>query len=477
MFKIQQLMSLFLQLVKGIIYALGSASSMVELEKDVQKLVQQIAARLLEFSLNEIDTRLSKKKEPGKYKNLGIRSRPLLTTVGEIELKRRYYKDRETGEHHFLLDESLGLVPRRRISPRLERMMLEMGTETTFRKASNTLEYLVPGISHATVWDEVQRAGARAKQEAEEKQGELFEDGVIPEGKRSVNSLNIEADGVMIRQQRSTTRHKEVKLIVGYESKEHVSQERKRLINRKTVAGAADGNTIWEQASAIFGGEWQFDGEEKIRIGGDGAAWVKEGTDVFPGATYHLDLFHLRKRLTEALGFNKNYYQTVAEKLYEIDLDGLKEALGSILKKTKGEAKRKKVANLQKYILNNWEGISNLPKEDRLGVIEGQVRHTIARRMKGIGGGWSSTGTDHMARLLAAKANNELVKYSGVSDGYKRDQIASVLPKTLVDPRSKSSKKDTNEWLAAAMPVLEGPSSGKTWVKYVLRQLTSVRIA
>jgi hypothetical protein len=64
MFKIQQLMSLFLQLVKGIIYALGSASSMVELEKDVQKLVQQIAARLLEFSLNEIDTRLSKKKDP-----------------------------------------------------------------------------------------------------------------------------------------------------------------------------------------------------------------------------------------------------------------------------------------------------------------------------------------------------------------------------------------------------------------------------
>jgi PAS domain S-box-containing protein len=245
----------------------------------------------------------------------------------------------------------------------------------------------------------------------------------------------------------------------------------------KDFAGVADGNTIWEQASAIFGGEWQFDGEEKIRIGGDGAAWVKEGTDVFPGATYHLELFHLRKRLTEALGFNKNYYQTVAEKLYEIDLDGLKEAFGSILKKTKGEAKRKKVANLQKYILNNWEGISNLPKEDRLGVIEGQVRHTIARRMKGIGGGWSSTGTDHMARLLAAKANNELVKYSGVSDGYKRDQIASVLPKTLVDPRSKSSKKDTNEWLAAAMPVLEGPSSGKTWVKYVLRQLTSVRIA
>jgi hypothetical protein len=164
-----------------------------------------------------------------------MRSRPLLTTVGEIKIKRRYYRDVETGEYHFFLDETLGLTPRRRVSQRLERMMLDMGTETTFRKASKTLEYLVPGISHMTVWNEVQRAGALAKQEAKEKQAELFENGVIPEGKRSVTSLNIEADGVMIRQQRSSKRHEEVKLVVGYEGKE--GEKRKRLVNRKTVAG------------------------------------------------------------------------------------------------------------------------------------------------------------------------------------------------------------------------------------------------
>ena len=92
------------------------------------------------------------------------------------------------------------------------------------------------------------------------------------------------------------------------------------LLTGKLLQGSRR-NTIWEQASAIFGGEWQFDGEEKIRIGGDGAAWVKEGTDVFPGATYHLDYFTYENAY-RALGFNKNYYQTVAEKLYEIDLDG-----------------------------------------------------------------------------------------------------------------------------------------------------------
>ena len=74
---------------------------MSELEKTIQTLVQQIAARLLEFTLDEIDKSLAEKREPGKYENLGMRSRPLLTTVGEISIKRRYYRDVETGEYHF----------------------------------------------------------------------------------------------------------------------------------------------------------------------------------------------------------------------------------------------------------------------------------------------------------------------------------------------------------------------------------------
>jgi hypothetical protein len=66
MFKVQQLMSLFLQLVKGIVSAIGSASNMSELEKTIQTLVQQIAARLLEFTLDEIDKSLAEKREPGE---------------------------------------------------------------------------------------------------------------------------------------------------------------------------------------------------------------------------------------------------------------------------------------------------------------------------------------------------------------------------------------------------------------------------
>ena len=39
---------------------------------------------------------------------------------------------------------------------------------------------------------------------------------------------------------------------------------------------------------------------------------------------------------------------------------------------------------LKKYLVDNWVGIAQLPEEERLGAIEGQVRHIIARRMKRI---------------------------------------------------------------------------------------------
>ncbi|NLW44211.1 MAG: ISLre2 family transposase, partial [Syntrophomonadaceae bacterium] len=92
MFKIQQLVSIFLQLVTGIMNVLVSARSMEELEEKIQRLVQKITGQLLEWSLSEIDVRLAKDVDSGKYENKGIRSRTLVTTVGEIEIKRRYYR-------------------------------------------------------------------------------------------------------------------------------------------------------------------------------------------------------------------------------------------------------------------------------------------------------------------------------------------------------------------------------------------------
>ncbi len=58
---------------------------------------------------------------------------------------------------------------------------------------------------------------------------------------------------------------------------------------------------------------------EQIPVGGDGAEWIKKGTEMFPDALFHLDTFHLRRALTRALFFYREHYQVVAKAVSKLD--------------------------------------------------------------------------------------------------------------------------------------------------------------
>ncbi|MBC7076461.1 MAG: UPF0236 family protein [Syntrophomonadaceae bacterium] len=111
-----------------------------------------------------------------------------------------------------------------------------------------------------SVWNEIKQSGKKAKQEAEDITKQVFEDGLVPEGKKEAKLLNIEADEALIHQQQSKKRHAEIKLFVGYEGKEG---NPKRLSNRRSVAGIGAGLAMWEDASARFGQEWWLNKKAK----------------------------------------------------------------------------------------------------------------------------------------------------------------------------------------------------------------------
>jgi len=135
-------------------------------------------------------------------------------------------------------------------------------------------------------------------------------------------------------------------------------------------------------------------------------------------------------------------------------------------------ARKKRVKDLKKYLLDNWAGIAQLPEEERLGAIEGQVRHTIARRMKRIGARWSVEGADRMSRLLAARANDELHRYIGQSKSIVSQLLNFDTP---VEKKFVCGKEDLESWVRASMPALRGPFAGRPWVKYVLKEIGSMQ--
>lgn len=469
MIKIRLLLRVVLLLATGIFEALRSVNNLIELEERIQRLTQEAALTLLAAALEEIDRMLCAQRDVKRYQNVGLRSRVLVTSVGEVRFRRRLYRDLEKGEACFLLDQALGLGRNERLSPRMLELAVELGTEMPFRRASHILGYLVPGVSAMTVWGAVQESGSRAAARTQALRASVFEKGELPAGTKEISQLFIEADGVAIKQQRAQTRAGEVKLVVGYEGKEG---RPRRLKERYTVAGVAEGDTIWEEASAAFGERWALDRVERVRIGGDGANWIKRGKELFPQATYHLDPFHLRRRLTEALAFSEEAYLAVAQGIEVLNREA---ALERALRRAPGRLARQRVRDLKRYLMDNWEGISALPEEERLGAIEGQVRHTLARRMKRNGARWTPRGADHMARLLAARANGELGAYAGRARTFCREVLADTLGEEVVERPGKVRVQDLEGWLWAKVPALKGPFAGRPWIKYVLRELVSVR--
>ena len=60
----------------------------------------------------ELDLKLFKNKKP-EYLSLGFRHRIIWSKNGDMKLNRRRYVNKKTGKYHYLLDEHLGLEPRK----------------------------------------------------------------------------------------------------------------------------------------------------------------------------------------------------------------------------------------------------------------------------------------------------------------------------------------------------------------------------
>ena len=478
MLEIRQLVEAVLLLVEGIWELIGSCHDGVEFEDRLRRLSLEVSARIYRWSLERLDDRLLQERDRQRFKVVGFRERMLVTTLGEVRFRRRLYRDCETQTSVFLLDRTLGFPSRKRISPSLERMSLDFATRMSFGDAADSIAHLFPSVSKMAVWKCLQESGDLACRLGELQRRSVYEDGEVPRGTRRSEVLYIEADGVSVRQRSfgGRRRRRELKLGVIYEGKEEISPGRRTLVGRQTVAGLLDCESFWERVGVRSGSTWDMAKVREVHIGGDGADWVKEGVSAFPGAEYHLDPFHLRRALTEGLRFSSESYLSVCSRVVNRDRTGVEHALQEAYKQARDHKERDAVKRLRRYVLGNWEGIVSL-SDAALGSIEGQVRHTLARRMKNIGGFWSEAGMDHMAHLLAARMNGELHHFVA-APAWDRERLDEVLEDAApidVPKALRKSGQDTEAWLRVNMPALQGPHSSRPWVKYVLRDISRIK--
>ena len=396
----EKVISLVANCLKNSITEKGISNFTNDLESEMIEFGSQVTQFLVEYAENII-FKLKDRKE--KFECLEKDDRTIISIFGEINLKRRYYQDKETKERVYLLDQFLKLEKRERMLPNVKERLIEEARETSYKRAGQKASYGTE-ISKQTVKNEINKLDFKAE-EAEEK-----------ENKKKVKKLYIIADEDHVHLQKGGI--EEPRLIIVYDS---IIEKGKRieLKNKKHFGGIYTKkiDDLWEEVMSYIENNYDTEYLERVYISGDGANWIKTGLEWIIKSVYVLDEFHMKKAINGIVGRITKANKKEKEKqkkeirtaIRRLNFVRFKEICYEILEEEKEKTTRERKEDLMNYILNNVEGIKNLyrnKKELHGCSAEGHISHIYSDRMSSRPMGWSTTNINNMSRLRTAKEDN-----------------------------------------------------------------------
>lgn len=425
-----------------------------DLEKKVYKYFCDEACKFMKYLLEYMDREIMLTRDKKRYrlKNTG-REGSITTLMGEVKYKRRYYRciDEDGVIYYgYLVDEWIGKNGKEKLTENVKEAAVEIALRVSFRKSAELIESNSPNsISHQTIWNEVQKAGGKARV-MEAKQVEEYLKGEL-KGKKEVPVLFEEKDGVHLSIQGEKNK-KEIKVSKVYEGWQKKTPGSKEYItvNRFYTAGFEDGNSFDTLVNSKIAERYNVDKIENKIVNADGAAWAKQEQEYDASIIQQLDPFHIHQAILRKIRdkskakkikkyVNKNSYEDVfleLEGLYDIE---------------KNEEEKKKILELIIYLGENAEHLEryterqlDLPEgiEYRgMGTIEGSQHNVICDRMKNRGMSWSVSGAENMAKLLCFKHSD------GLEDVYEtilpvdKDSVDIDISGIIEEYQKESDKK------------------------------------
>ena len=149
----KKVISLVINCLKNSITEKGISDFTNDLESEMIKFGSEVTQFLIEYAENII-FKLKERKE--KFESLEKDERTIISIFGEVNFKRRYYKDKETKERIYLLDQFLKLEKRERMLPNVKERLIEEARETSYRRAGEKASYGTE-ISKQTVKNEINK--------------------------------------------------------------------------------------------------------------------------------------------------------------------------------------------------------------------------------------------------------------------------------------------------------------------------------
>jgi len=447
------------------------------LENMLFEILQNIARKVFEKAVTDIDHYLRSKRERGKLKNTGKRGKYFLTRFGDILYFRTRYQDKKTGKNCYLLDEALSIRKNQRIGLCRARIEYFLASLSSYREVVKQAQLLLGNFhSHESIRRGVIRE-AKLIIENQEKKLKQIENLDYPD-KEAPDTAYLEADATYISLQHRGRKEKEkleVKVGVGYTGKEarYTSGKSKRLKEKFTFIGI--GKDFMEKLSLVAEGRLSLSKAKKILFGGDGDSWIISGIkEYFPNSIYLLCLYHLFKKFKESLGRKKEEQKTIKGLLLSNQINNALLKIDQMIRNSDLEEKDK-LLKLYSYISRNRQGITNQVRLkdkgiERTGAIESNINKVIAARFKKKGMSWSKPGALALLKIKETILNNQWNNWweTERERNIKVGKYQPPLPAAYF-----KQEAETSPIVEVTIPALSGPDQDKPWVG-VLRKLSEV---
>ncbi len=367
----------------------------VAMKSTLDRAGTMLVAEALE-SINKSIKASRERKRHWEVKNKAD-AKTLVTLFGEVSYSRTYYQNKRTGEHKYLSDEAVGILPHERMDTSLKAKLIEEAIEVPYRKSAETAAEAVQ-LTSQTVMNSIRELGSVSSKAVG-----------IKGGKKAVKNLYIEADEDHVALQDGSCL--EPKLVYVHEGKIATSKDRWRLLNPRYFSGVySNSDELWAEVADYVHEAYEAEAIEKIYLSGDGANWIKNGLGWFKNIDFVLDRYHLSKYVIQATAHLENIAPVMWRHINYGDKPRLEELFRAIIIATESESKKKSVQEALVYILKHWQGIRNQYEPDYPGCsAEGHVSHRLSARLSSRPLAWSKIGLDQMSRLRAFSANGGVV--------------------------------------------------------------------
>lgn len=347
----------------------------------------------------------------------------LLTTVGHIQMQRRYYACRHCPEKQTPWDSWAGMLDSIQVTPHARKMIVTLSTVWSFDRVSEKLK----DICHMNVSDDtIERV---CQHEGQAAQKWLRGDRTIVEAfGKARGEPEIYSDGLKV----NTTdgwREMRLNLLQKREKAGPVSPERWRdrvlpeASMRLASCAIADSRLVgamWERWSETLG----LENSSQLSVIGDGAAWIWEQARerLSPQASWCVDVYHVSqdfhkcsKRLFADDASARNWAESELEELIRAGGPKYLERLDQQIARTMGEQQLQALRGLRTYLEGNKDRMwyaqrLSEGKPIGSGAIEGACKK-IGSRLKLNSARWRVRRAERFGALLC-------MDYAGQSSAY-----------------------------------------------------------